>query len=86
MNKFKDGGQSGLNVTNMTVHITKAATKSSTDMALAVRNSFAKAPTEVEYNNRAIMYMLGRELSRAAQGGSQLTEMCEIFPITGTQH
>ncbi len=70
----------------MAGHITKAVTNGSTDTALAVRSSFAKMLMEVEYNNCAITYMLGRELTRAAQGGSQLTEMCEIFPITGTQH
>ncbi len=73
----------GLLVNNEAVNTMKSVTNGSTDLALAVRNSIANLmPTEVEYDTRAMMYMIGREMSRALETNGKLVETCDIFPVT----
>ncbi len=78
-----DGGTNMLRVTNRPVNTEKAVTNGSTDLPLAVRTSIANLmPTSVEYDFRAMLYMIGREMARVCETDVRLTDSCEIYPVT----
>ncbi|MCP4314630.1 MAG: hypothetical protein GY789_00980 [Hyphomicrobiales bacterium] len=79
---FSGGGARKLKIINAPASVIKVVTLGGTDLAPAIRTSITNLmPTDIEYDTRAIMYMVGCELARCIEHGGQLTESCEVFPI-----
>ncbi len=83
ISKFDNDGDNKLTINDQRVNTRKAVTNADLDLSLYVRNSMTHVKHIIErYDTRAIMYMIGRELSRCIESNSILTEPCGVYEVT----